>query len=112
MPAARPRYWIRDFARKPRHPLARFDGSERRAARDFFTRWASAWQEWNWEIEDTRANREVVVIHTHVTGRGRESGLPIDMRIGPVWWFRGGKVVRYEGVPSWEEALEAAGLQD
>jgi ketosteroid isomerase-like protein len=47
-----------------------------------------------------------------VTGRGRESGLILDMRIGQIWTFRGGKVIRYEAVPSWEVALEAAGLRE
>jgi hypothetical protein len=34
------------------------------------------------------------------------------MRIGQVWTFRDGKVVRYEALPTWREALEAAGLSE
>jgi hypothetical protein len=34
------------------------------------------------------------------------------MRIGQIWTFRDDKVVRYEALPSWELALEAAGLTE
>jgi ketosteroid isomerase-like protein len=29
------------------------------------------------------------------------------MRIGQIWTFRDGKVIRYEAYPSWESALDA-----
>jgi ketosteroid isomerase-like protein len=89
--------------------LGHFRGIE--AARAYYARWASAWEEWDWEIEETRASGDLVVTRTRATGRGRESGLPIDMRMGQIWWFRDGKVVRYEAVESWEAALAAAGLR-
>ena len=50
-----------------------------------------------------------MVTRTRLTGRGRDSGLVLDMRIGQVWTFREGKVIRYETHPSWEQALEAVG---
>jgi ketosteroid isomerase-like protein len=87
-----------------------FHGLEQ--AREYYARWASAWEEWNWEIEDAREERDLVVTRTWVTGRGRGSGLVLDMRIGQIWTFRDGKVIRYESRPSWEEALEAAGLSE
>jgi ketosteroid isomerase-like protein len=46
-----------------------------------------------------------------VTGRGQESGLVLDMRIGQMWTFRDGKVIRYQTFPTWQQALEAAGLR-
>jgi len=82
------------------------------AARDYYSRWASAWEEWDWEIEEVRASNDLVVTRTRVTGRGRGSGLPTDMRMGQIWWFRDGKVVRYEAMKSWDEALEAVGLAE
>jgi ketosteroid isomerase-like protein len=82
------------------------------AARAYYSRWASAWEEWNWEIEEVRASGDLVITRTRVTGRGRGSGLPIDMRMGQIWWFRDCKVVRYEAVESWEQALDAAGLSE
>jgi uncharacterized protein len=81
-------------------------------ARDYYARWASAWAEWDWEIEEIREQDDLVVTHTRVTGRGRGSGLKLDMRIGQIWTFRDGKVVRYEALPTWEQALAAAGLSE
>lgn len=80
-------------------------------AREYYARWASAWEEWDWEIEKVRAHGDVVVTQTWLTGRGRGSGMTLDMRIGQIWKFRGAKVVRYEAHPSWEQALEYAGLR-
>lgn len=80
-------------------------------AREYYARWASAWEEWDWEIEKVRADGDVVVTQTWLTGRGRGSGMTLDMRIGQIWKFRGAKVVRYEAHPSWEQALEYAGLR-
>jgi ketosteroid isomerase-like protein len=54
----------------------------------------------------------VIVTRTLATGRGRGSGLELDMRIGQIWTFRNGRVVRYESLPSWEEALAAAGIAE
>ena len=85
-----------------------FHGIEQ--ARRYYARWASAWEEWAWEIEETRERGDRVATRTWLTGRGRESGLVLDMRIGQVWTFRDGRVVRYEAFPSWEQALKAAGL--
>jgi ketosteroid isomerase-like protein len=81
-------------------------------AREYYAKWASAWAEWNWEIEEAREQGEVVVTRTWLTGRGRGSGLVLDMRIGQIWTFEDGKVVRYEALPTWEQALEAAGLRE
>lgn len=88
----------------------RFHGIDQ--AREYYARWASAWAEWDWKIEEVRARGELVVTRTWLTGRGRGSGLVLDMRIGQIWTFRDGKVVRYEGFPTWEHALEVAGIDE
>jgi ketosteroid isomerase-like protein len=90
--------------------LGDFHGIEQ--AREYYARWASAWDEWDWEIEEVRDQDDLVVSRTRVTGRGRGSGLRLDMRIGQIWTFREGKVIRYEALPSWGQALEAAGLNE
>jgi ketosteroid isomerase-like protein len=87
-----------------------FHGIEQ--AREYYARWASAWAEWSWDIEDLRAQGDVVVTRTWTTARGRGSGLVLDMRIGQIWTFEAGKVVRYEALPTWEEALQAVGLSE
>jgi uncharacterized protein len=88
----------------------RFHGID--GAREYYARWASAWEEWDWEIEDARASDDLVVTRTWLTGRGRGSGIVLDMRIGQLWRFREGKVVRYEAFPTWNQALAAAGLSE
>jgi ketosteroid isomerase-like protein len=87
-----------------------FHGIE--GAREYYARWASAWAEWDWDIEEVREAGDVIVTRTWATGRGRGSGLELDMRIGQIWTFRNGRVVRYESLPSWEEALTAAGIAE
>jgi ketosteroid isomerase-like protein len=87
-----------------------FHGAQ--GAREYYARWASAWAEWDWEIEEVREAGDVIVTRTLATGRGRGSGLELDMRIGQIWTFRNGRVVRYESLPSWEEALAAAGIAE
>ena len=42
----------------------------------------------------------------------RGSGSVLDMRIGQMWTFRDGKVIRYQTFPTWEQALESAGLRE
>ena len=81
-------------------------------ARQLDAWWASAWEEWGWEIEEAQERGNLVVTRTWVTGRGRESGLVLDMRIGQMWSFRDGKVIRYQTFPTWEQALQAAGLPE
>jgi len=45
-----------------------------------------------------------------ITGRGRESGIPVEMRVPGLYRLRGEKIVGIEAYPSWDEAL-AAGKQ-
>jgi uncharacterized protein len=88
----------------------RFHGIDE--AREYYARWAAAWEEWDWEIEDARESGDLVVSRTWLTGRGRGSGIVLDMRIGQLWRFRDSKVVRYEAFERWEQALNAAGLEE
>ena len=43
-----------------------------------------------------------------ITGRGRESGIPIEMRVPGLYRIRDGKVIGIEAYPSWEDAVAAA----
>ena len=49
-----------------------------------------------------------------LTGRGRGSGLVLDMRIGRIWTFEDGQVVRYEDLRTWSRPSSsgAAGVGD
>jgi ketosteroid isomerase-like protein len=101
--------WI-DQAEGPADLAGEFHGIDE--ARDYYARWGAAWAEWNWEIQEVRSVEDVVVTRTWVTGRGRGSGLTLDMEIGQIWTFRNAKVVRYDAHGSWAAALEAVGLSE
>lgn len=45
-------------------------------------------------------------------GRGRQSGVEVNMEVFQLWTFRDGKVIRGQGFADREEALEAAGLEE
>jgi ketosteroid isomerase-like protein len=45
-------------------------------------------------------------------GRGKQSGVEVNMEVFQLWTFRDGKVIRGQGFFDREEALEAAGLPE
>jgi len=47
-----------------------------------------------------------------MSGRGRQSGLVTEAIFGQLYTFRAGRVIRYVAYPSYDEALEAAGLRE
>ena len=58
------------------------------------------------EVVEVRA--EVLAARGHITGRGRESGIPIEMRVPMMMQLRGGKLAEMVGFREWEDALAAA----
>ena len=59
-----------------------------------------------WETGDK------ILVFVHLTGRGRASDAPFDIRIAHLWTLEDGVVVRGEGFGDRAEALEAAGLKE
>jgi ketosteroid isomerase-like protein len=45
-------------------------------------------------------------------GRGRQSGVEVNMEFFQLWTFDDGKVIRGQGFLDRDEALEAAGLRE
>ena len=78
--------------------------------REFFVRWAQAWEEWDFAYPEMEAIGDTVLARMHVWGRGRSSGVESEGDIWQLWTFRGGKVIYYEDFSTREQALEAAGL--
>jgi ketosteroid isomerase-like protein len=62
------------------------------------------------EIIDLGGNRVVVV--SHLTGRGKGSGIEVDGRGADLLTFDGGRLVRWTGYADRAQALEAAGLSE
>ena len=50
----------------------------------------------------------VIAARGLITGRGRESGIPIEMRVPGLYRIRDGKLIGIEAYPSWDDAVAAA----
>jgi ketosteroid isomerase-like protein len=62
------------------------------------------------DVEECIPSGEDVVVTAHYHGRGRASGVEVEMRAWHVWTWRDGKAVRWRVLGTKEEALEAVGL--
>jgi ketosteroid isomerase-like protein len=54
----------------------------------------------------------LVVVRSHLHGRGKESGVETEGRMHSVSALRDGRIVRIEYLDDWAKALEAAGLRE
>ena len=90
-------------------------GSERGAQgfREVLGGLDEAFESWELSIEQVRSiDKERVVVDALMTAQGKRGGVPVQQRFGYVVTVRDGKLTRTEGYPSFEEALEAAGLAE
>ncbi len=85
-----------------------YDGFE--AAREFVGDWVGVWDDWEVELEEVRDADDRVVVVACQHGRAAKTGVPLEMRYGQVWTFRGEQLIRTENYADPAEALEAAGL--
>ena len=60
------------------------------------------------EIHDAGDDRNVATLR--ITGRGRGSGIPLDMRISQLWTWRDGQWLANESFTDPREAFRRAGL--
>jgi ketosteroid isomerase-like protein len=75
-------------------------------------RWLESFEAHQIEIEALSGNGEHVVSSIHIRGRGRESGVAVDIRIHMHWKLRSGKLVYLYEHGDRTEALRAAGLEE
>jgi ketosteroid isomerase-like protein len=61
--------------------------------------------------EFIEAGNSVLAVFTF-RGRGRQSGVEVNMEAFHLWTFREGKIIRGQGFLDRQEALEAAGLRE
>lgn len=76
-----------------------------------FDGWLEAWEDWALEPEDFIEARDAWVVLDRIHGRGKGSGVNVDVPYAHVFRLRGGKVVEVRDYSTKEEALEAAGLR-
>jgi ketosteroid isomerase-like protein len=81
--------------------------------RRYISDMTDSWAEWRSEAEDVF---EVVPDTVFATFRfraiGKDSGVPVEARLGVVCVLSDGKLLRGHTYPSREQALEAAGLSE
>ena len=93
----------------PGHPEGeRFHGPE--GVMQFFREWSEPWEdlEVEWTLHEAGDERALALIE--MSGRGRESGVPVEMEFGQLWTFRDGRAVRMVLYYDVDEARRAAGL--
>ena len=82
--------------------------------RRWYQEWfIEAWEESSVEAEDVVAAGDNCCVYTaHIQGRGKASGIEIDMRVHDVVLFRDGKWLKRTSYMDRSEALKAAGLSE
>jgi ketosteroid isomerase-like protein len=93
-------------------PDARFVQGKDGVRAYFETVW-EPWEEICREPEEVidLGGDQVLVLY-HMTGRGKGSGIEIDLRGGDLLTIREGRLVRWMAYPDRAQALEAAGLRE
>ena len=72
-----------------------------------------AFEDFQVEPEDFIDAGDTVVVPVRISGRGRGSGMEMDIRLAHLWVLRSdGKVARSQVYETTDEALEAAGLRE
>jgi ketosteroid isomerase-like protein len=106
-------YWDRDIAWDMTHfrewPDRRYQGTA--GVRRFLSEWLEVWGDYEADVDEILAAPDGrVVTLAWQRGRGRESGLAMDMKWAQLVTISGGKIIRVENYDDPSEALEAAGL--
>ena len=70
------------------------------------------WDDARLDPQTFRSGGEFVVVSCRATGRGRGSGIPVDVLVHQVFRLRNGKIVEAWAYSDEAEALEAAGLSE
>jgi ketosteroid isomerase-like protein len=73
----------------------------------------SAWGEFEVSLDEVLHDAgDVLVVTERLWGRGRGSGVEVEMCVFSTYWFEEGKIRRREAFTDREAALEAAGLRE
>ena len=81
--------------------------------RSWFTDMGDLWREWRNEIEElVEVGPDTVAARVRFIAVGRESGVPVEARLGLVCVVSQGKILRSRTYASGEAALEAVGLSE
>ena len=79
---------------------------------EFFRHLLDAFGEMHNEVEEWIDAGDDVIAMVHTYGRGRRSGVPVDMVQAHLWTVREGRLCRLQVIATRAEALESAGLSE
>ena len=75
--------------------------------------WRENFDDFGFDVRELRDSDDAVVSLCELTGRMKGSGIPMNMEIGAVFSeFKDERIGAQRLFPSWQSALEAAGLAD
>lgn len=77
-----------------------------------FDGWLEAWEDWALEPEEFIEAGDAWVVQVRIRGRGKESGMKIEVPYAHVVKLRGGRVVEVHDYSTKKEALLAVGLPE
>jgi ketosteroid isomerase-like protein len=77
-----------------------------------FAIWPELWDDYRIEIVRVADMGERVMVATLNSGRGKESGVPVEMSFAFLFTIRAGKITEWRLFMREEQALEAAGLAE
>ena len=81
--------------------------------RRYLSDMADSWAEWRSEVEDVfEVGPHTVVATIRSRLIGKDSGVPVETRLGVVFVLSQGKILRGQAYPSRQDALEAVGLSE
>ena len=82
-----------------------------RGVAEFFRRWLGTWEGYEFELEEMHpcTDGRVVTLFTE-RGRGRGSGVPVEIHPLGIWTVRDGLVVAYRGYMDRDEGLREANV--
>jgi hypothetical protein len=72
--------------------------------------WLSPWEHWQVEVEDYIEQDETIIVLTRYQGRGKGSGVDVDVAGAHVWQMRDGVALRLEVFANRHTALASVGL--
>jgi ketosteroid isomerase-like protein len=80
--------------------------------RSYFHDLHEAWDDLDYDLEELIPAGEQVISFITRHGRGRSSGIEVEMSYAIVWTLREGRIVRLVWFPSHGEALKAVKLEE
>jgi ketosteroid isomerase-like protein len=76
-------------------------------ATEFLADWVGMWDDWQATIEEIHDLGDRVLIVAYQRGCAKTTGVPLDMRYGQIWVFRGERLIRTESYADPAEAKAA-----